>query len=135
MVLAKCFRIKRPNQQICLGDLDNQIDIKTRSILPPTGNSTNFGMDLATTSTVAAMIKTKEGERIFGGVDTVPLFTHEFYIFFIPDVTFELMVTFAGRNYSILDTTNLDVRGQFIRLRGSVLGDDALPPNTYPIGG
>ena len=134
--MSKCIKIRRPNRKVCIGDLSEQIEIKTRSILPPSTNSVDFGMSLVTTSTVAAMLETKRGEAIFDSVDVSggtiqQSINYLFYIYFIPDVTFEDMVTFKGKNFRIINSEDLDGRSQFYLLRCSIRGNEALGANQF----
>lgn len=127
--MPKCVQIRRKKRQVCIGDLRDRVNIQTRSIAVPVAGSVDLGETFVCDSTVWAMVETKNGVQVFDGTNIIGVATHNIYIRFICDVTFENWLTFKGRNYDILDVQNLEERDEFYLLRCSLRGTEADPIN------
>ena len=129
--MAVCNNIPRKNTRYCVGDFRKQIEIKVRDITVPVGSSVDHGELFTDFLTVRAIVETLSGVEIFDGTNTmVGVATHQFIINFRPGVTFENMVVFKGKNYRILDVTNIDEEDRFLKIRATERGVNTLPVNT-----
>lgn len=131
--MVACKKIKGKKRIVCSGDLRNLITIKTRSITAPAQGDVNFGESFTTELEILAMVETVNGEEIFDGVNVIGTVTHNFYIRFIPDITFEKWLEFKSENYNILGVENLDERDEFYKLRTSKRGSSAITANLNSI--
>ncbi len=129
--MAICNNIPRKNTRYCIGDMRKQIKVQVRAITVPVGSSVDHGELLTDFLTVRAIVETVNGTEIFDSTGVVvAVVTHQFIIDFRPGVTFENMVIFKGRNFRILDVTNIDEEDRFLILRTTERGDEARPVNT-----
>lgn len=125
-----CNKIQIKKREVCIGDLDKLISVTVRNINSPLDDGdVDYFTTLTDPVTLWAAIDTTPGETIFDGSNIGTDVTHRFYVRYIPDITFERMVTFLGRNYRILDVENLDGRNEFYLLRCTVRGVNTLPVN------
>ncbi len=127
--MAVCNNIPRKNTRYCAGDFRKQIEIKVRDITVPVGSSVDHGELFTDFLTVRAIVETLGGVEIFDGTNTIGVATHQFIIDFRPGVTFENMVVFKGKNYRILDVTNIDEEDKFIKIRATERGIESKPVN------
>ena len=128
--MAVCVNIPRKNIRYCVGDFRKEIEIKVRDITVPVGSSVDHGELFTDFLTVRAIVETLGGVEIFDGTNTIGVATHQFIIDFRPGVTFENMVVFKGKNYRILDVTNIDEEDRFLKIRATERGIESLPVNT-----
>lgn len=131
--MVACKKIKAKKRSICSGDLKSPITIKTRSITPPMLGDVNFGEDFQSDIEVLAMVETVNGEAIFDGVNVVGTASHNFYVRYMPDLTFESWVEFKAENYNILAVENLEERDEFYKLRTAKRGSSSIAANLNSI--
>ena len=127
--MPKCIKIRAKSRKLCSGDLNQSIIVQTRSIAAPDQDEVNFDEDFVNTSTVFAMVETTKGDEIFDGTNIIGVATHNFYIRFFANVTFENWVEFKGQKYKILDSENLDEKDEFYKLRCTKRGDTGFKVN------
>ena len=129
--MAVCNNIPRKNTRYCVGDMRKTIKVQVRSITVPIDSSVDHGELLTDFLTVRAIVETVSGVEIFDATNVmVGVVTHQFVIDFRVGVTFENMVIFKGRNFRILDVTNIDEEDRFLILRTTERGDETRPVNT-----
>lgn len=129
--MAICNNIPRKNTRYCVGDMRKQIKLQIRSITVPVGSSVDHGELFTDFLEVRAIVETVNGTEIFDATNTlVGVVTHQFIIDFRPGVTFENMVVFKGKNYRILDVTNIDEEDKFLKIRATERGVETSPVNT-----
>jgi len=140
-----CVNIRGKNRQVCIADLDRQIQLQNRAIQPPAGGSvdytllftakdsalppldefdSSYGSDFAgvlfhptDTGLVWAMIESVNGESIFDLTNVERTVTHKVYIRYEPTVTAETWFTIDGQRFDILTVEDLDFRHEFQLLR------------------
>lgn len=125
--MPKCIRIKRKKRQVCIGDLDTRIILQDRSIKPPVFGDPDFDEDFANTDTVWAAVNTVSGKTFFDGVNSDINISHVIFIRFDSAVTAETWVELEdGQRLDILDTENLEQRGEFLKLTCTIRGNKTL---------
>lgn len=133
--MAKCKKIVRTVTRVCAGSLNRQVKIKVREIQPPKNNDTDFGIKIDDYMTVYAMINPVTGVSIFDETNVERTISHEIYIRYIPDLTFEKILEVARINeaksdfYDILNVQNLDDNYRFYKLQCNIRGDNQVPIN------
>ena len=126
--MARCKKIQVNRTQVCIGDMNRQITLHTRSI---TGLSDGVDFDetLSAPTVVWAAIQTIKGEDIFDGTNVIGTATHNFFIRAINTLTAETWLEYNGEYYDVLDIQNYEERNQFMVLRCSVRGDTSKETN------
>ena len=114
--MSKCQNIRRRHRKVCIGDLDTLIDLQTRELEEPDFNSPDFDETFTTVSSPWSLVETVQGKNFFDGVDTDTPITHRIYIEFDSTVNAQIWVLLNSRRLRILDTEDLDERGEFLLL-------------------
>lgn len=127
--MAISVKVQSEKIQVCTGDLNRKITINVRNITSPSGVGVDFNENFTVLKTVWAMVKTLSGQAVFDGTNTTKAVTHNFYIRYIPGVTFENWVLYNNQYYDILDVQNLNEQNQYILLQANLRGTSALPVN------
>ena len=120
--MSVCKRIKRKHRKVCIGDLNDVICLRDRTITPP-----ESGVDATeefedSNPEVWAMVETGKGETVFDGTNTEIDWTHKFTISFIDCITSETWVLYKEKHYDILGVENLEERDEWLILRCVVKG-------------
>ena len=123
--MPKCVKIRRKRREVCIGDMRDQVVIQTRAITVPVAGSVDLSETFSCNQTVWAMVETKTGTQVFDETNIIGVATHDIYIRYICDVTFQKWLTFKGKKYDILDVQNLEERDEFYLLRCSFRGNEA----------
>lgn len=126
--MPKCIKIKKPLQQVCVGEMRDKITLYIRSITAP-DSGVDFSETFTTEKIVWSAVVSKNGVEIFDGTALKGVATHYFYIRYIPNVTFEMFIEYKNKYYNIIDVQNLDERDSFYLLRGSLRGTTSNPAN------
>lgn len=134
--MAICKKLKRTETKVCIGSMNTLIQLKTRSIVPPNGSNVDFDENFSTLVSIWAMVETVTGEKIFDDSNIERLITHDFYIRFIPDITFENWV-FVPAKYGnvkefyldLVKVENINMQNEFYRLRCAIRGDSTKKVN------
>jgi len=119
-------KIRRKKRQVCIGDLDTEIVLQNRSIVPPVSGSSDFDENFTPNSTVWAAVNTVSGKTFFDGVGTETNITHEIFIRYDVTITAEVWVLLDSRRFDILDVEDLDERNEFMKLLCVDRGSDSL---------
>lgn len=127
--MAICQKIQSKRRQVCVGDLDTRISIRTRDIAVPGQCGVDYGEDFQEQYAVWAMHQTVGGETIFDESNIERVLTDVFYIRYLTGITSELWVHLDDQYYRILTVEHLDRRKEFIKLNCTIRGDDALQVN------
>jgi len=109
-------KIRKKKRQVCIGAMDNEIQLQDRNIIPPVFGSPDFDDNFSTTATVWAAINTVDGRTFFDGVNTETPITHVFFIRFDSTVTSETWILFDLRRFDILKVEDFEERGEFMKL-------------------
>lgn len=128
--MAVCVNIRGKRRAICIGDLDRLITLENRAIQSP-----RDGVDYTELFTdkpivdsplspgdVWSMIETVSGKTVFDSTNIERVYSHKFYIRWIPDVTSETWILFDGERYNILSVEDLDARKEFLLLKATARG-------------
>lgn len=120
--MPKCKRIVRKHKKVCIGDLNDVICLRDRTITPP-----ESGVDATeefedSNPEVWAMVETPKGETEFDGSNVEVDVTHKFTISFTDCINSETWVLFKDKHYDILDVENLEERDEWLILRCNVRG-------------
>lgn len=121
-----CSKIRRKNRKVCIGDLNTEIKIQGRTILPPVFGNPDFNETFVDNSTVWAMVNTGGGKTFFDGVGTDINISHYVYIRFDSTVTAESWVELNSRRLDILVVEDLEERNEFMKLTCSDRGSNTL---------
>lgn len=125
-----CKKILRKHRQVCIGALDTEIVVNSRTITEPIEDSVDYTETFVEDALVFAAVETtSRGQIVFDGTNTARVLTHRFYIRFLTGITAETWVESDGINYDILNTETLDGRNEFILLNATRRGSDILPIN------
>ena len=133
--MADCNKITRKSTRICIGSLNRQVIIHTRSIVPPSGDSTEYTEQLSAPQTVWAMVEPQSGDKVFDGSNIIRVNSTNIYIRYIADVTFEKWLELINLNgkineyFDILTVTNLDEGDRFYKLECTRRGATNKPIN------
>lgn len=118
--MSKCTSIRKPNREVCIGDMIDPIELHTRTITTPNFETVDFDENFEavdpTVPRVLSMIKTVKGKTYFDGVGEETIITHNIYITYNPLVTAETWVLFEDRRIDILFVEDLDERHDFMLL-------------------
>lgn len=128
--MAVCVNIRGKRRAICIGDLDRLITLKNRAITPPTDgvDYTELFSDKPVENSplspgdVWSMIETVNGATVFDATNTERVYSHKFYIRWIPEVTAETWILFDGELYDIISVEDLDQRKEWLLLRATIRG-------------
>lgn len=134
--MATCKKIKRTSTRVCIGSLNRKVRILARAITPPSGSSAaganvDFGENFTdfVPREIWGMLNTLDGKTIFDETNqTRKVVTHEAFIRFIPNVTFEewLDIQRIGSStidtYNILKVENYEEANKFYRFACSIRG-------------
>ena len=123
--MPKCIKIKRKHRQVCIGDIDEEIEIQTRAI------STKIGADnedyvFTTVLTLWALVETLKDvfiiDEVVGG--DIPI-SHKLIIR-KPDeaITSSNWVLLNNERYRIVVQTDYDERGEYLELMCTRRGDE-----------
>lgn len=129
--MSHCKQIRRPSRKVCVGDMNVEIALIGRDIVPPVSGEAEFSeaFDTVEASTSFwASVETADGSEYFDGLNVLRgTHTHTVYIRYDSTVTAETWVQFGDeRRLDILDVENLDERSRFQRLICSERGDKDL---------
>ena len=124
-------KINRPHRQICLGDLQDKIILRTRDMKAPVFGETTFTEDFERkVKDVWAAVLTTEGKEVFDGVNTGIPITHRIIIRWTPDLTSENWIELQdGRLLDIINVQNYEERNELLELLCRVRGQKSLPGN------
>ena len=111
--MPRCIKIKKKKQEICIGDMRDEIILQNRAIQPPVFGTPDFTENFTDTDTVFSMINTVKGKVFFDEVGIETPITHEIYIRFDSSVTAETWVQFKTKRIDILEVTSLDERDEY----------------------
>ena len=127
--MAICKKIRRTLTKVCTGALNKKIQIQIRAITPPAGESVDYSEEFTELITTWAMIDTPTGTEVFDSTNTVKTVTHDFYIRYIPNITFEEWILYDNKYYDILMVEDFQEDKQYYRLRCNLRGDETKPVN------
>lgn len=122
--MADCKRIRSKIRKICIGDMDKQIILKSRSISSPLGDSVDYSEEFTEISNPWSMVHTlSRGPIFFDDTNIATQVTHIFGIRYESGITSEIWVEYDGENYDVLNVENLDQRSEFLILSAVHRGD------------
>jgi SPP1 family predicted phage head-tail adaptor len=129
--MATCKKIKRLSERVCIGSLNQKINIQVRELLAPIGDSVDFDEEFTLLENVWAMVETVAGKVFFDGSNTDKSITHNFYIRYISGVqiTAENWINYKDQYFDIINVENLDEANRFLLMRTTIRGSDGLPVN------
>ncbi len=114
--MAQCKFIKRSHRKICAGDLDTEITLENRDIVPPLAGEVDFEEDFTNSVPVFSKVETTIGKTVFDGVNTDTVITHKITIRFDSTVTTETWILLNGNRINIVQTENLEQRNEWLFL-------------------
>lgn len=124
-----CVKLQSQQIQICTGDLNRKITVNVRSLTSPTGTGVDFNENMTVLKTVWAMIKTVGGAQVFDGTNITKTVTHNFYIRYMANVTFENWILYNNQYYDLLGVQNINEQNQYMLLQANLRGTSTLPVN------
>jgi SPP1 family predicted phage head-tail adaptor len=129
--MATCKKIKRLSEKVCIGSLNQQIDLQVRTLAAPTGDSVDFDLGFTVLKNVWSMVETVAGKVFFDDSNTDRSITHNFYIRYINgvEITAENWISYKGKYFDIVNVENLDEADRFLLLRATERGSTTKPVN------
>jgi hypothetical protein len=111
--MPRCIKIRRKRRQVCIGDLDTLVTIKSRVT-----TTKNFVASVVfqVHSAPFVMWETIEGVEIFDETNTGTISTDMIILRNDATVTKELFVELDGVHFRILSVEDLDRRNEFMVL-------------------
>lgn len=127
--MAQCEKIRRQSKRICIGALNKRITINSRAIGAPVGTEVDFTETFTKRFDTWAMIETIDGKTIFDDTNIERVITHDFFIRYVPNITFQDWILYNGKYYDIVRVENFQEDNRFYRIRSAIRGDKDLPVN------
>lgn len=127
--MPNCKVINKGRTKVCIGAMRTIITLHVRSIVPPSGDSTDFNESFTNPVVVKAQIETVPNIAVFDQTNTERLVSHIFYIRYRDDVTAETWIELNGDKYDIINTENIEERNQWLILRCNQRGIASKPVN------
>lgn len=112
--MAQCKFVKRSHRKICAGDLDLEITLENRDIVPPLAGEVDFDENFSNSIVVFSKIETAIGKTVFDGVDTDVIVTHKITVRFDSTITTETWILLNGNRLNILRTENFEQRNEWL---------------------
>jgi len=131
--MSTCKKKKFDRTDICAGDLDKKIVIKSRAMGNPGLDTLEYTEGFTTIGTPFAALKTTggtgtKGTHRFDGINIADGVTHLFFIRYQSKYDGlehgNNFVGFKNRNYRVISTVNNDEQDKFIILQCAERGDD-----------
>lgn len=108
---------RRRRRLVALGDLNEKIDIQTRTLRSQFESGDNTADEVfVTVASPWSCIETIRGQNFFDNIEQGLNPTHAFYIRFRPLTSQEFWIWYRGVRYDILDVENMDERSEFLKL-------------------
>jgi SPP1 family predicted phage head-tail adaptor len=114
---------KKRLEKIEIGSLNSGITIFLRELISPAGNDYKYREVFTPKRNVWAFIDTVEGITVFDDVNTERVITHDFYIYYIKNITFQNWLEYKGNRYRIYHVENYGLENKFYLLRTTLTGD------------
>ncbi len=127
--MAQCVAKVRKSTRVCIGSLNQRIDINIRTLTPNSDDDVDYDEVFTLTKTVWSMVETVTGETMFDSSNVERVVTHNFYIRYIPDITMENWIVYKDELYDILNVENFGENDRFYKMATAVRGDTAQPVN------
>jgi hypothetical protein len=123
---------KKKFEHVDIGSMNHRITVEVRSLMPPVGEDTNYGLSFITDISVWAMMDTVNGLTVFDGENIERVVTHNFYIRYLPNLTFEKWIKYYNQysnktnRYRIYRVEDLGEEHKFYKLYTGLAGDIGL---------
>lgn len=127
--MAQCTAKERKTTRVCIGSLNQRIELEIRTLTPNSDNDVDYDEIFTQLKTVWSMVETVTGKTMFDKSNIERVVTHNFYIRFIADVTFENWIKYKSQYFDILNVENFSERDSFYKLTTAIRGDDTKPVN------
>jgi len=112
--MSKCIPIINKKKEVCIGAMNKRIIIQIRTITPPELGGVDCGELITDRRKVWAFIRTVKGETLFNNTSIQRVMTHEFYIRYFSDVTFEKnWIEYKNEYYDIIDVENINLENKY----------------------
>jgi SPP1 family predicted phage head-tail adaptor len=128
--MARIITKRKRINKIDIGSMNSRIRIFTRSISAPLNETNvNYGESFQKYLDVWAAVDTPKGIAVFDATNTLRDVTHNFYIRFLPGVTFEKWILYKNNYYDLLSVVNMEEESKFYMLMCNLRGDQSMPVN------
>lgn len=127
--MVQCTAKERKSTRVCIGSLNQKIDLEVRVLTPKSDNDVDYDEIFTQFKTVWAMVETVAGKTMFDKSNIERVVTHNFYIRFIVNITFENWIKYKSQYFDILNVENFGERNSFYKLTTAIRGDDTKPVN------
>lgn len=114
-----CRKIPKKADKICAGDLNKQIKIINRAIVPADISHTINRDDYIT---VWARVDTRRGGAFFNGTNMEDAPTHFFYVRFGVEVENNFSIELSGNYYMISNIENLNEENRWLKISATKRG-------------
>lgn len=126
--MTECRHIRVTHRQLCAGDLDRLIVLKSRALRAPQ-TTVDFSELFTTEQTVWAALKTTKGRNTFYITNMGIAVGHVFYIRYFGALTSDWWIEYNGDNYDIVEVEDIDERHEWIAIYANVRGTSTEPVN------
>jgi len=129
--MPTCVGVPREHRKLCAGDLDKEVQILARDILPPEAAEVDYDIDMDTAGTLAvwASVRTPRGRAMFDGTGIQVDVSHTFGVYYDASYTAEMFILMEGRFFRILDVNDLEERHEWMVLSCAERGTEDNPVN------
>lgn len=111
--MPRCINIQRKHRKLCVGDLNDEIQVLDRAMVAPTFDTPDFDISFSEIEGIFASVNTVAGRTMFDGTNTEVDVTHEFGVYFDTRFTAEDFVLFDGRYFRILKVEDYEERKEW----------------------
>lgn len=112
--MAQCTKIRIKHRRLCAGDLDRMITVKCRTIETPSDDTTDFKNKFFDSKKLWSALKTTKGKDVFFATNLDQAVTHVFYTRYVSWITADNWIEYNGLNFDILESEDIDERGEWM---------------------
>jgi len=127
--MARYKTLKKDFTKVDIGSMNSRITLDARAINFPQGDDYNYGIGLTKRLNLWAYVETVNGVTTFDSTNVERVVSHNFYIRFIPGVTFENWILYKNNLYDLIRAENYGEENKFYLLMANLRGDQTKPVN------
>lgn len=120
---------KKQLVKIEIGSMNSRITVFLRELHPAIGSDYKYREVFTPRLDVWAYLNTVNGVTIFDDTNTERIISHDFYIRYIPNITFQNWLLYKNNYYRIYNVENYGLENKFYLLRTALTGDKDKPAN------
>lgn len=105
------------------GSMNSRITVFLRELRSPSGGDYKYQEVFTPRLDVWAFIDTVHGITVFDDTNTERVISHDFYIRYMPNITFQNWLEYKHSRYKIFHVENYGLENKFYLLRCALTGD------------